>query len=153
MIRGLKQLYNLYLIWWITAQNEYNEKDMSYIINHKPAVRVIIFHPQQDNLLTPDRWDGCRGMTSWPSCSPNLIPTTFLWWWPPPPPKKVPQNEISMMYIIVLNCMMQTSHPDKQYQSGTPVNIVRKDFKLVLQLGTFTVLTNLHHTNRVLLKQ
>jgi len=69
------------------------------------------------------------------------------------PAKKVPQNEISMMYIIVLNCVMQTSHPDKQYQSGTPVNIVRKDFKLVLQLGTFTVLTNLHHTNRVLLKQ
>jgi len=59
-----------------------------------------------------------------------------------------------MMYIIALNCMLQTSHPDTKYQSGTPVNIiVRKDSKLVLQLGTFTVMTNPHHMNRMLLKQ
>jgi hypothetical protein len=73
---------------------------------------------------------------------------------PPPPLPKVPQNGISMMYIIVLNCRLPISHPDKQYQSGTPVNtIVRKDFKIVLQLGTFTVLTNPHQMNRMLLKQ
>jgi hypothetical protein len=71
-----------------------------------------------------------------------------------PPLPKVPQNGISMVYIIVLNCRLPSSHPDKQYQSGTPVNIiVRKDFKIVLQLHTFTVLTNPYCMNRMLLKK
>jgi hypothetical protein len=35
----------------ITAQNERNEKDVLNTTNHKPAVRVIIFHPQQYGIL------------------------------------------------------------------------------------------------------
>ena len=154
--------HHLQFFWWVLYKmghsSIYTPSDVHWCRIYRIRCTPSMQHPYRGNEVSPIcslQTDG-MGAGVWFACLhvlPILFPPHFCDDAPPPLPK-VPQNGISMMYIIVLNCRLPISHPDKQYQSGTPVNtIVRKDFKIVLQLGTFTVLTNPHQMNRMLLKQ